>query len=129
MTTRQFVLFLSGLIMPMLYQRMKFALNRLSFHRTPLREKIGLNLHHGHWGFLLAFISMNLLVFGVHNIFSIGLAGFGWGLMLDEIIPMLKMPSPGRTLELEIYDRSRSATIILVGVVALLALVFFLIRR
>jgi len=129
MTTRQFVLFLSSLIMPMLYQRMKFALNRLSFHRTPLREKSGLNIHHGHWGFLLAFISMNLLVFGVYNIFSIGLAGFGWGLMLDEIIPMLKMPSPGRTLELEIYDRSRSATIILMGVVALLALVFFLIRR
>ena len=129
MTTRQFVLFLSGLIMPMLYQRMRFALNRLSFHRMSLRQKSGLNLHHGHWGFLLAFISMNLLVFGVHNIFSIGLAGFGWGLMLDEIIPMLKMPSPGRTLELEIYDRSRSATIILVGFVAVLALVFFLIRR
>ncbi|MGD1089605.1 MAG: hypothetical protein ABR955_12920 [Verrucomicrobiota bacterium] len=113
----------------MLYQRMKFALNRRSFHRMPLREKSGLNIHHGHWGFLLAFISMNLLVFGVYNIFSIGLTGFGWGLMLDEIIPMLKMPSPGRTLELEIYDRSRSATIILIGVVALIALVFFLFRR
>jgi hypothetical protein len=129
MTTQQFVLFLSGLIMPMLYQRMKFALNRPLFHRTPLREKSGLNIHHGHWGLLLAFISMNLLVFGVHNIFSIGLTGFGWGLMLDEIIPMLKMPSPGRTLELEIYDGSRNATIILIGVVALLALVLFLIRR
>jgi hypothetical protein len=127
MTIRQFVLFLSGLIMPMLYQRMKFAFNRLSFHRTPLREKSGLNIHHGHWGFLLAFISMNLLVFGVYNNYSIGLAGFGWGLMLDEIIPMLKMPSPGRTLELDIYDRSRTATIILMGVVALLAFVCFLI--
>ena len=113
----------------MLYQRMKFALNRLSFHRTPLREKSGLNIHHGHWGFLLAFISMNLLVFGVHNIFSIGLAGFGWGLKLDEIIPMLKMPSPARALELEIYNRSRSATIMLMGVVVLLALVCFIIRR
>ena len=113
----------------MLYQRMKFALNRLSFHRTPLREKIGLNIHHGHWGFLLAFISMNLLVFGAYNVFSICLAGLGWGLMLDEIIPMLKMPSPGRKLELEIYDKSRSAAIVLMGVVVLLALVFFLIRR
>jgi hypothetical protein len=129
MTTRQFVLFLSGLIIPMLYQRMKFALKRLSFHRTPLREKSGLNIHHGHWGFLLAFVSMNLMVFGVHNMFSIGLTGFGWGLMLDEIIPMLKMPSPGRKLELDIYDKSRSATLILMGVVALLAFVFFLIRR
>jgi hypothetical protein len=129
MTTRQFALFLCGLIMPMLYQRMKFAFNRLSFQRTPLRKKSGLNIHHGHWGFLLAFISMNLLIFGVYNIYSIGLTGFGWGLMLDEIIPMLKMPSPGRALELEIYDRYRSATFILTGVVTLLALVFFLFRR
>jgi hypothetical protein len=129
MTTRQFVVFVSGLILPMLYQRLKFALNQISFHRTTLRQKSGLNLHHGHWGFLLAFISMNLLVFGVRNIFSIGLAGFGWGLMLDEIIPMLKMPSPGRALELEIYDRFRSATIILMGVVVLLMLALFLIQR
>ena len=72
---------------------------------------------------------MILLVFGVHNSFSIGSAGFGWGLMLDEIIPMLKLPSPGRNLELEIYDRSRNATTILMGVVVLIALVFFLILR
>jgi hypothetical protein len=129
MTTRQFVLFLSGLIIPILYQRLKFALNRPSFHRLTLRQKSGLNLHHGHWGFLLAFISMILLVFGVYNDLSIALAGLGWGLMLDEIVPMLKMPSPGRTLELEIYSRSRSATIILMGVVVLLALVLFFIRR
>lgn len=113
----------------MLYQRLKFTLNRRSFHRTTLREKSGLNIHHGHWGFLLAFISMNLLVFGVYNAFSIGLTGFGWGLMLDEIIPMLKMPSPGRTLELEIYDQSRNATLVLIGVVVLLALVCFLAGR
>lgn len=128
MTFRQLVIFLSGLIIPMLYQRIKFAVDRRSFHRTRLREKSGLNLHHGHWGFLLAFLSMNLLVFGVYNSFSIGLAGFGWGLMLDEIIPMLKMPSPGRTVELQIYDESRSATIILIGVVVVLVLVCFLVR-
>lgn len=110
----------------MLYQRLKFALNRPSFHRTRLREKSGLNIHHGHWGFLLAFISTNLLVFGLHNIFSIALAGFGWGLMLDEIIPMLKMPSPGRMLELETYDKSRSSTLILISVVVLLEVVLFL---
>ena len=129
MTTRHFFIFLSGLILPVLFQRIRFALNRLSFHRTPLRENSGLNIHHGHWGFLLAFISMNLLVFGVYNILSIGLAGAGWGLMLDEIIPMLKMPSPGRNLELEVYDSSKRATVILISVVVLLALAIFLIRR
>jgi hypothetical protein len=129
MTTRQFALFISGLILPALYQRMKFAFYRLSFYRTPFREKSGLNIHHGHWGFILAFISMYLLVFGIHNGFSIGLAGLGWGLMLDEIIPMLRMPSPGRDLELEIYERSRNATIILMSALALVSLIFSLILR
>ena len=129
MTTRQFVLFVSGLILPALYQRTKFALNRLSFYQTPLREKSGVAIHHGHWGFLLAFISMNLLVFGVHNRLSIGLAGFGWGLMLDEIVPMLKMPSSGRDLELAVYERSRNPTIILISAILALSLVLFLVLR
>ena len=54
-------------------------------------KKISVNVYRCHWGFLLAFSSTNLLVFGVYNIFSIGLAGFGWGLILDEIVPMLKV--------------------------------------
>lgn len=129
MTNRQFALFLFGFIVPALYQRLKFSLNRRLFHRTRLREKSGLNIHHGHWGFLLAFVSMNLLVFSFRNCFSIGLAGFGWGLMLDEIIPMLKMPSPGRNLELDVYGKTRNATIILIIAVIALSLIIFLIFR
>jgi hypothetical protein len=129
MTPRQFVLFVSGLILPALYQRTKFALHRLSFYTTPLREKSGLAIHHGHWGFLLAFMSMNLLVFGVHNGLSIGLAGFGWGLMLDEIVPMLKMPSSGRDLELAVYEQTRNPTIILISAILALSLVLFLVLR
>jgi hypothetical protein len=129
MTTRQFALFLSGLILPALYQRIKFALNRSLFHQTRLRDKSGLNIHHGHWGFLLALLSTWMLVFGFHNYISIGLAGFGWGLMLDEIMPMLSMPSPGRNLELDVYRKSRNATIILISLVVVLSVIIFLAFR
>ena len=126
MTTRQFALFLSGLILPALYQRIKFALNRSLFHQTRLRNKSGLNIHHGHWGFLLALLSTWMLVYGFHNYISIGLAGFGWGLMLDEIIPMLNMPSLGRDLELDVYGKSRNSTIIIISLVVVLSVIIFL---
>lgn len=129
MTTRQFVLFLSGLVLPSLYQRTKLALNRLSFHNTRLRDKSGLNLHHGHWGFFYAMIATWMLAFGSRNIVSIGLAGYGWGLMLDEIIPLLRMPSVGRSQELDVYDRSRSGTILLVSVSVVFSILIFFVFR
>jgi hypothetical protein len=129
MTTRQFCLFLSGLILPALYQRTKFALNRSLFNQTPLRDKSGLNIHHGHWGLLLALLSTWMLIFGLHNYISIGLAGFSWGLMLDEIVPLLNMPSPGRSLELDVYEKCRNATVILISVVVIASIIIFLIFR
>jgi len=126
MTPRQFALFLAGLILPMFYQRLKFAMNRSLFHRTRLRDKSGLNIHHGHWGLLLAMISTWMLVFGLRDYASIGLAGLGWGLMLDEVIPMLNMPSLGRDIELDIYGNSCNATTTLVCIVVLASGVLFL---
>jgi hypothetical protein len=125
MTIRQFALFFSGLILPALYQRTKFALNRSLFQQTRLRNKSGLNIHHGHLGLLLALFSTWMLVFGFHNYVSIGLAGFGWGLMLDEIIPMLNMPSSDRNLELDVYERSKNSTIVLISAVITLSILIF----
>jgi hypothetical protein len=129
MTPRQFALFSAGLVLPMLYQRLKFAMNRSLFHRTRLRDKSGLNIHHGHWGLLMVLISTWMLVFGLRDYASIGLAGLGWGLMLDEVIPMLKMPSPGRNLELDVYGKTKNATSILITAVVALSLIIFLIFR
>jgi len=125
MTHRQFALFLCGLVAPSLYQRIKFALHRRSFYTTRLRDKSGLNLHHGHWGLLFVFVSTWMLAFGLHSIVSIGLAGFGWGLMLDEIVPLLKMPSPSRDIELDVYARSRNATFVFISIVIILSIVIF----
>ncbi|MFA6295401.1 MAG: hypothetical protein WC666_03180 [Candidatus Paceibacterota bacterium] len=86
------------------------------------RRKTDLDIHHGHFGLFLAFISTWMLIFGFHNIISIGLAGFGWGLMLDEIVPMLKMPSVrNRSLELDVYARSENATIALICTVLIIS--------
>jgi len=130
MTTRQFILFISGLIVPALYQRLKFIYFHESFYRTELRDMSGLNIHHGHWGALMAFVSMLMLVFGLHNWLSIGLAGFGWGLVLDEIVPMLKMPSSGdRDKELDVYAKSEIGTILLIGAAVTIATLMFLVHR
>jgi len=106
-----------------------FALNHASFLRMPLREKSGLNIHHGHWGYLMMLISFALLFSHVYNWFSIGLGSFGCGLTLDEIIPMLKMESVGRLKELEVYGKVRNATFILIGMVVALALLAFWVIR
>ena len=125
MTTIQFWILIAGLTLPCLYQRSKFAVNRLAFYKTELRRKSGLNIHHGHFGYLMMLISFALLFSRVYNWFSIGLGGFGCGLTLDEIIPMLKMESVGRLKELEVYGKARNATFILIGIVVAVAIILF----
>ena len=127
MTTRQFWILIAGLTLPCLYQRTKFAVNRLVFYKTELRRKSGLNIHHGHWGLIFATVSVVMLVSGIRNTLSIGLAGFGWGLMLDEVIPMLKMPSKDRDKELEVYEKSAEATKILISIVVILTSLAFIV--
>ncbi len=125
MTKFQFFVLIAGLTVPTLYQRINFALNRASFDDIRLREKTGLNIHHGTYGIGFSFIGTMMLVFGWRNWFSIGLAAYGWGLMLDEIIPLVRMPDPGRQLELDVYARSRNATIVMISVIVLIAFFVF----
>jgi hypothetical protein len=145
------VLFVALLVLPTVYQRWKFARKPASFDSTPLRDKVGLNLHHGHFGIPMAFIGtfmlillliignmtehVSLVMMTIKSVFvpaafvSVILSGFGWGLMLDEIIPMLVMPSLGRKLELEVYAGSRNSTFLLVGGIAFFLTVLFLLIR
>ena len=67
-----------------------------------------------------------MMLFGLHNVFVSAIVGTGWGLMLDEIPPMLKMPSPGRKIELDVYSKTRSAVIVLIACVVLLSILLFL---
>jgi hypothetical protein len=92
---------------------------------TRLRDKSGLAIHHGHWGLLFVFISSIALAFGYHNWTTIVLAGLGWGLISDEIVPMFKMPSVGRETELDVYARTLLPTGILIGVIVCLSVVAF----
>ena len=122
MTELEFYLFTSLLVLPTLYQRTKLLLNPSSFDKmTWLRRKTGLNLHHGHLGYVMMAISIILLVLGVHNWISIGLGGAGLSLSLDEIPPMFKMPSPGRYVEMSVY---KGTTIVALLTVCLVFEVF-----
>ena len=125
MTSYQFIIFLIVLILPSTYQRVKFSLKRSTFMKTRIREKSGLQIHHGHWGLLIVFATSIGLVFGHHGWLSIVALGYGWGLILDEIYPLLKMPTVGREIELDIYAASLRGTIIIIACVVILATIIF----
>jgi hypothetical protein len=124
MTYEQLLILIGCFVAPTIYQRVKFRWSKNSFYWTPLRSMTGLNIHHGHFGFFLALVGMLLFAFGNHNTWTIGLNGFGWGLMIDEIIPMLLMPPHprGRELELRVYKQSELLTI---NIVLLIVIVIF----
>jgi len=126
MTISTFILFIIVFIAPTIYQRGHFALRADDFLKISLRKKVGLQIHHGHWGILWMFISSVLFIFGNHSVFTILLSGLGWGLLLDEIIPNLKMPSNDRVLELEVYKKSTKPTLLLIGIITLAFLLLYL---
>ena len=138
LTNLQFCTILFLLIAPTLYQRAKFELDPDSFKGTWLRDKLGINLHHGHFGLPLLFLGWAMLVNGWWNDWSVCISALGWGFILDEIVPMLMMETPdkrkkdpdkepfdGRTYELDVYYRSKMPTLILVAsVVVVITLLF-----
>ena len=126
MTLLQFTIFIILFLAPSIYQRGRFALRPADFHKISLRKKVGLQIHHAHWGLIWIFISSIMYTFGNHSLFAIMASGLGWGLILDEIIPHLKMPSDNRTLELEIYKKSTRPTLILIGITTLAFLLIYL---
>ncbi len=130
MTLTQLIAFILIFITPSAYQRIHFYYKRNHFEKiSNIRDKSGLQIHHGHWGLLWIFISSIYFIFGDKNIYIIFLAAFGWGLLMDEIIPALKTPSTDREAELQIYSKSTKPTMILLGVVILgFILIYFLLK-
>ena len=126
MTTTTFIAFIIILLAPMIYQRGHYAWRPDHFMKISLRKKVGLQIHHAHWGLIWIFISSIWFIFGEKSVYPILMAGLGWGLILDEIIPHLRMPSDNRALELEIYKIATKPTIILISVVAVAFLLLFL---
>jgi hypothetical protein len=66
-----------------------------------------------------------MFMFGEGNTIAFFLSGLGWGLMFDEIPPMLKMPSVGRDIELQVYAQTKKAAIILIASVAFISFLLF----
>jgi hypothetical protein len=110
----------------MAYERLHFILEKSYFQKLSfLRKKSGLQIHHGHWGLLWIFISSIWLIFIDKNIYIILLAGFGWGLLMDEIIPSLRTPSNNREEELKIYKGALKPTLVLITCMVALFICLF----
>ena len=121
-----FIGFILCLVAPTIYQRSKFFLYKQSFHKINLREKSGLQIHHGHWGIVILFVSTMMFLFWERNLVSTSLFGLGWGFLLDEVAPSVMMPSKDRTFELAIYEKSTKATLLVFISVIVLILVLYL---
>jgi len=118
-------LFLLFFVLPFLYWRSLFFLNRKTFDKPFTRIKTGLQVHHFHYGVVFVAISALILVISGKNIFSLGFLGTGFGLILDEFIASLQMPG-NRPLELEIYRRTLLPTAVLFVAFVLIAVALFL---
>ncbi len=111
MTQTEFSVFALFFIAPIMYERCHYSWRPSDFQFTPIRTLTGLQIHHAHWGLIWVAISTVMFLVSERNLMSIGLAGLGWGLISDEIIPHLRMPSNDRNLELKVYAESESASI------------------
>ena len=128
MKITEFIAFLIVFIAPSVYQRSKFMLNRHSFEKlSASREKSGLQIHHGHWGILIIFISTIYTVFVENNLYTILAFAYGWGLLIDEIIPSLKMPTIDRELELKVYSEAKKPTFFLILITVLIFITLFIV--
>ena len=122
---KDLLLFLLFLVLPFLYWRSLFFLNRKTFDKPFTRIKTGLQVHHFHYGVVLVAIASLILVISGKNLYSLGFLGTGLGLILDEFMASLQMPG-NRPLELEIYQRTLWPTSVLFAAFVLMAVALFL---
>lgn len=93
-----------------------------------IRRLTGLNIHHGHWGLLILVLAgMWNATFMPHPLTTISFY-LGFGLVADEIVPLLKMPSKNRELELSVYSESLCDTAGLAGIMAIVIFALFCVR-
>jgi len=124
------VICLAAVALPVAYQRLKYLLLPSSFAEFSLiRRATGLNIHHAHWGllFILSTGVWNSLF--ARNEWTTLIFFLGLGLLLDEIIPHLRMPGTDRALELTIYEKAARPSIILVAIVIIAIVALFYVAR
>jgi len=90
---------------------------------SALRAATGFKFHHYHYGILILAIALILILFHSQNWFSIALAGFGLGSVMDGFLSSL-FKSGSRVKEIANYDANLWPTVLLfLGVVLIAYLV------
>ena len=124
--TQELLIFIIAFILPFVYYRALLFFASRTFDKPLLREKTGLKIHHIHYGMILTFLAVVILLFFDKNIYVITLLGLGLGLMYDEFIPALYMKS-NRKDELTAYKQSFAKTLIMFILIILMLLLLLFI--
>jgi|TARA_B100001971_G_C18070032_1_gene472581 hypothetical protein len=117
---RRLIIFGISFLIPLIYYRLLILFLPKNYIPT-LRELTSLNLHHLHYGIIIITITILLLLFYKINTFSTILSGLGLGLIVDTFIPSLFLDTV-RENELLVYSQHFTGTIILFGIILILAI-------
>ena len=90
-----------------------------------IREATGLAFHHYTYGIIIIFIASLLLIFKKPNTFSIALAGFGIGSLIDGFVSRL-FAQTSRTVEITNYNSAFIPPTLLIGILILISAIFYL---
>ncbi|MFH1501274.1 MAG: hypothetical protein ABIE22_05015 [archaeon] len=93
-----------------------------------LRESTGLNIHHFHYGVLFVLIAVLIMMFFSVNYWSVGLAGFGFGSILDSLVSSLTKESV-RIQEIVNYNNAFEPTLLVFIITALIVVIFYLVSE
>lgn len=106
----RFLWFSGAFVFALIFYRLGVYLKQGSV--SALRAATGFKFHHYHYGLLILVIALVLLIFHKQNWFSISLAGFGLGSVMDGFLSSL-FKSSSRVQEIANYDANLWPTALL----------------
>lgn len=123
---RKLLVFVGFFVLAFVFFRLRVMLFYSDGELPLLRAVTGLTIHHFHYGLIFILIAALMLIFWKVNVFSVGLMGFGLGTVYDSFISRMFSFDSVRVVEIAKYNYSFGLTLLLFGVVVLLAIVFYL---
>ena len=124
----EILVFIISLLVPAIFWRGLFFINRQSFKKPFWRTRTKYKVHHLHHGIIVVLIATIGLLFFGKNIYEIILFGLGLGMIMDLFIPSLLIETD-RNSELEIYEKNFINTIVLFAVIIFVILIaYFLLK-
>lgn len=120
--------FIVAMLMPVAILRTILYFISRPISEIAVHTREGKKFHHLHFGIgILAIGILAFLVLGVTT-YSAGLAGVGFGMVIDEFVPSLYIPEPEPFTTATYWKTLRATVLLVAGVVACFLGVLLLIR-